>query len=114
MYSKSPSTGHESDAATNDTHAHIRPYSVPSSPAWSQTHSIVPSQLPGPSGIATGGQSPEHQQISAGMGAKGREARMERTTPDMQLRVVNITEGAQVDPEHPPSAPPPAYSQEAQ
>jgi hypothetical protein len=90
------------------THTHT--YSIRSSTAGSF-------QLPGPSGVIPSGQHPEHQRISAGAEAKGREARMERAIPDTRLRAVNITEGVEVDPEYPPSvwpAPPPAYSREAQ
>ena len=110
MYSMSPS---ESDFAANDMYTHIRTHSVRPSTAGSQTHSIAPFQLPGPSGIVTGGQPSEHQVTSAGAEVKAREARMDRA----RLHAVNITEGVEVDPEHPSSvliAPPPVYSREAQ
>jgi hypothetical protein len=61
----------------------------------------------------TGGRPSEHQRISAGAEVKEREARMDRT----RLHAVNITEGVEVDPEHPPVVllvPPPVYSREAQ
>lgn len=111
MYSMSPSTDRESDSATNDMFAHIRPHSVHSSSAGN------PVRIPGPSDINTGGQPSDHRRVSAGAEAKAREARMDRTTPDGRLHAVNITEGVEVDPEHPPPvllAPPPAYSREAQ
>ena len=109
----SPHTDHDSDFTTNDIHTHTRTYSFRSSTAGSQTHSIAPSQLPGPSGVTTSGQPTGHQGISAGAEAKGREARM----ADGRLRAVNITEGVEGDPEHAPTAlfaPPPAYSREVQ
>ena len=102
----------ESDFAANDMHTHIGTHSVRTSIAGSQTHSIAPFQLPGPSGIVTGGPS-EHQVTSAGAEVKAREARMDRA----RLHAVNITEGVEVDPENPSSvliAPPPVYSREAQ
>lgn len=101
----------ESDSATNDMFAHIRPHSAHSSSAGN------PIRIPEPSGFITGGQPSDHRRVSAGAEAKAREARMDRTAAGGRLHAVNITEGVEVDPEHPPSvllAPPPAYSREGQ
>jgi len=119
MYSKSPSIDPEYNSTTNDMYTHTHTHSLRPSSAGSLTHSIATLHSPGPSGVSPSGHPPEPQQMTAGAEAKAREARMERNTSvaDGRLRAVNMTEGVDADPVHPPTAwigPPPAYSPEPQ